>query len=91
MFQVVTKRSKTRCAAKCEPGWHYYKQCRCYRLVEKTSSGGMTQAQAAAECTSLKGQLASIHSEEENNFLAGLSKLIHPGIVLMVDGASQGK
>jgi len=66
--QVVVKR---RCNTTCEPDWHYYK-CNCYRLI--VHEEGITQAQGRQECQSMGSDLASIHSAEENEHVAALSK-----------------
>merc|ERR1712066_1107370 len=52
----------------CPSGWDSYK-ANCYKFFTEQ----MSWSEARNECLDLEANLASIHSEEENNFVTGLT------------------
>jgi len=57
----------------CGQGWHQYKNEKCFRVIRGSNNWNLTWIAANDICqTEYGGQLASIHSEEENSFIFSL-------------------
>ncbi|XP_015209614.1 lactose-binding lectin l-2-like [Lepisosteus oculatus] len=61
------------CQGTCPPGWESFRN-RCFQYVAQEKPW----AEAETECIRLGGNLASVHSEEENTFLVQLIKSKRP-------------
>jgi len=56
---------------KCREGWSEFNG-HCYKLLDNGGSHYKTRDACAADCSEQGGQLASVHSEEENTFIVEL-------------------
>ncbi|CAJ0943776.1 unnamed protein product, partial [Mesorhabditis belari] len=91
--KLVSKKSSTTLKTpSCPSDWHYEAGLKnCYKVI--TKSGGINFDQANIDCKALGGELASIHSAEENQLINSLTttgKNLTAGAMTLIGGQRTG-